>query len=72
MKFEDITDTSGLSGDDRWYSGTTFVDVNKDGFLDIYCSVGGKYGSNHNELYINNQDNTFTEKAKEYGLIVME
>ena len=68
LKFEDISESAGISGDERWYSGTTFVDVNQDGYLDIYCSVGGKYGPNHNELYINNQDNTFTEKAKEYGL----
>lgn len=68
LKFEDISESAGISGDDRWYSGSTFVDINQDGFLDIYCSVGGKNGPNNNVLYVNNQDNTFTEKAGEYGI----
>ncbi|MCK0188734.1 VCBS repeat-containing protein [Arenibacter sp. F20364] len=68
LKFEDISESAGITGDERWYSGTTFVDINKDGYLDIYCSVGGKNGPNNNVLYINNQDNTFTEKAAEYGI----
>ncbi len=68
LEFEDISLKAGLEGDDRWYSGATFVDINKDGFQDIYCSVGGKDGNHHNVLYINNQDNTFTEKAQEYGI----
>ncbi|WP_239985629.1 MULTISPECIES: VCBS repeat-containing protein [Arenibacter] len=68
LKFEDISESAGITGDERWYSGTTFVDINQDGFLDIYCSVGGKNGPNNNVLYINNQDNTFTEKAAEYGI----
>lgn len=68
MQFEDISESAGIIGDDRWYSGTTFVDINQDGYLDIYCSVGGKFGPNNNVLYINNKDNTFTEKAGEYGV----
>ncbi len=68
LKFEDISDSAGIQGDERWYSGTTFVDIDQDGYLDIYCSVGGKNGTHKNVLYINNQDNTFTEKAAEYGI----
>ena len=68
LKFEDITESAGVMGDDRWFSGTTFVDINQDGFLDIYCSVGGKLGSNKNVLYVNNQDHTFTERATEFGV----
>lgn len=68
LEFEDISQSAGVVGDERWYSGTTFVDINQDGYLDIYCSVGGKNGPNNNVLYINNQDNTFTEKGKEYGI----
>jgi len=68
LEFEDITATAGMTGDDRWYTGTTMVDINNDGHLDIYCSVGGKFGPKENQLFINNGDNTFTEKAKEYGI----
>lgn len=68
LKFEDITKKAGVGGDSRWYTGVTMADVNGDGFLDIYCSVGGKFGPKNNELYINNGNGTFTEKAKEYGI----
>ena len=68
LKFEDITQKAGVGGDSRWYTGVTMADVNGDGFLDIYCSVGGKYGPKNNQLYINNGNGTFTEKAKEYGI----
>ncbi|MEX0316170.1 MAG: VCBS repeat-containing protein [Allomuricauda sp.] len=68
LKFEDISESAGVSGDSRWYTGTTMSDVNNDGFLDIYCSVGGKFGPKENQLFINNGDNTFTEKAKEFGI----
>lgn len=68
LKFEDITKKAGVGGDSRWYTGVTMADVNGDGFLDIYCSVGGKFGLQNNELYINNGNGTFTEKAKEYGI----
>ncbi|MCP9199108.1 FG-GAP-like repeat-containing protein [Gramella sp. GC03-9] len=68
LKFEDITEAAGLSGDDRWYTGVTMADVNGDGYLDIYCSVGGKFSPKNNELYINNGDGTFREEAEKYGI----
>jgi hypothetical protein len=68
LEFKDISESAGIKGDDRWYSGVTLIDINKDGFLDIYCSVGGEKGPNNNVLYINNQDNTFVENAKKYGI----
>lgn len=68
LKFEDITKKAGIAGDSRWYTGVTMADVNGDGFLDIYCSVAGKFEPKNNELYINNGNGTFTEKAKEYGI----
>lgn len=68
LKFEDITTTANVGGDKRWFTGVTMADINNDGFLDIYCSVGGKYTPKENLLYINNGDLTFTEKAKEYGI----
>ena len=68
FKFKDISEEAGIEGDDRWYSGVSLIDINKDGFLDIYIAVGGENEPNNNVLYINNQDNTFTEKAEAYGI----
>ena len=69
-KFEDITAKAGVEGQSDWNTGTVMADVNGDGFLDIYvCAVVGINGfEGHNELFINNKDNTFTESAAEYGL----
>ena len=46
------------------------ADVNADGLLDIYVSNAGNLeGNNHdNDLYINNGDLTFTERAEEFNL----
>ena len=68
LKFEDVTISAGVGGDNRWYTGVTMADVNGDGYLDIYCSVGGKFGPKNNQLFMNNGDGTFSEKANEYGL----
>jgi hypothetical protein len=70
LRFEDISSKANIEGNSSWNTGATMVDVNNDGFLDIYlCSVSGLLDfKGHNELFINNGDGTFTEKAKEYGL----
>jgi len=68
LKFEDISKAAGVSGDDRWYTGVTMADVNADGWLDIYCSVGGPSEPKENQLFINNGDSTFREAAVEFGL----
>lgn len=70
FKFEDISDSANINSNSSWNTGVTMVDINNDGFLDIYlCSVSGLLDfTGHNELFINNGDGTFTEKAKEYGL----
>ena len=68
LQFEDISDQAGVSGDDRWYTGVTMADVNNDGWLDIYVCVSGQYAPFQNQLFINNKDNTFTERAEEYGI----
>lgn len=68
MEFEDISEKSGTQGDKRWYTGTTMADVNNDGWLDIYVCTGGKFGSSKNQLFINNTDGTFTEKAEKFGI----
>ncbi len=70
LKFEDISESAGVSGSKPWSTGVTMVDINQDGLLDIYVSNAGNLeGNNHdNDLYINNGDLTFTEKAEEYNL----
>ena len=70
LKFEDITDSARVGGVKPWSTGVVMVDVNSDGYLDIYVSNAGNLeGNNHeNDLYINNGDLTFTESAKEYNL----
>ncbi|WP_161964402.1 FG-GAP repeat domain-containing protein [Mucilaginibacter endophyticus] len=70
MKFEDITDRAGAAGTGNWKTGVTVVDINGDGFKDIYVSVvsGYKTFRGKNQLYINNGNLTFTESAAKYGL----
>lgn len=71
FQFRDITDTAGIQTKGKWASGVTFVDINHDGYLDIYVSFGGPYANperRSNELYINNGDSTFTEYAKKYNI----
>jgi hypothetical protein len=70
LKFKDITETAGVSGESTWNTGAIMGDINGDGLLDIYvCAVVGINGFNgQNELYINNGDTTFTESAAQYGL----
>jgi hypothetical protein len=68
--FEDISDKAGVEGKGDWSTGVTMTDVNGDGWLDIYvCQVGDYKGlQGKNQLFINNGDLTFTDKATEFGL----
>ncbi|MCE2822638.1 MAG: VCBS repeat-containing protein, partial [Saprospiraceae bacterium] len=70
LTFEDISEKAGVKGSKFWSTGVVMVDINADGLLDIYvCNAGYKPGEKpENELFINNGDLTFTEKAAEYGL----
>ena len=80
FKFEDVTEKAGLVTN-RWCTGVSMVDINGDGWLDIYVNVAGsaKFGDMHNLLYINNGSSpstsgnrhgevTFTESAKNMAL----
>ncbi len=69
LRFEDITESAGLIHQ-RWGTGVAMVDINQDGWMDFYVCVSGHgpLAERANLLYINNQDNTFTEKAEAYGI----
>lgn len=70
FKFEDISKKAGVEGTKTWSTGVVMVDLNADGLLDIYvCNAGNSLGNQQkNELFINNGNNTFTEKADQYNL----
>src|SRR6185503_2220656 len=62
LVFEDITGKAKVAGSSDWCSGVTMADVNNDGLLDIYVSAVANFLGlqGHNELFINNGNNTFT------------
>ena len=70
LKFEDVTEKADVAGRSDWNTGVAMADVNGDGLLDIYvCAVVGIHGfEGKNELFINNGDGTFTDRAPEYVL----
>ncbi len=71
LKFSDITNSSDLGEMPKgWYTGSSMVDLNADGWLDIYVCRSGMAAPEDraNLLYINNRDGTFLEMAHEFGL----
>lgn len=76
LKFEDITNAAGVDGNRHWATGVAVVDINNDGWQDIYVSCSFlklNVPLRTNLLYINqglNKDNipTFKEQAGQYGL----
>ncbi|MEM6631887.1 MAG: VCBS repeat-containing protein [Bacteroidota bacterium] len=70
FQFDEVTTKAGVGGTKPWSTGVAMVDINADGWLDIYvCNSGDTKGDEkENELFINNQDGTFSEQAEAYGL----
>ena len=70
FSFEDITAKSGVAAMQGWCTGVTMVDINNDGWLDIYICRSGDINpaKRRNLLFINNKDLTFKESAQQYGL----
>ena len=70
LKFEDITEGSGVEKYIGIKTGVTVVDINADGWPDVYVcrTFLGPIPERKNLLFVNNKNNTFSEKAAEYGL----
>ena len=71
FQFEDISVKAGFNEKKQWSTGVVFVDINADGWLDMYvCNAGNMLDKSlrKNQLFINNHDLTFTDKAAAYGL----
>src|SRR5258708_4785989 len=70
LKFEDITEKAGAGCKQGWKTGVSMVDINGDGWLDIYVcrSADSNPANRRNSLLINNHDLTFNDGGKEYGL----
>ena len=73
LKFKDITETANINTGKNWSNGVAFVDINSDGWMDIYVSQGGPNtrDKRKNLLLINQQDGTFLERAEDFGLADM-
>jgi hypothetical protein len=75
FKFKDISTSSGIEAKDRWSTGTTAVDINGDGWMDIYVATAMKTGDGerNNLLFVNQGKDaagniSFLEQAKQYGI----
>ncbi len=70
FKFEDISESSGIADFIGIKTGVTVVDINADGWQDVYVcrTFLSPIPERKNLLFVNNKDNTFTESAAEYGL----
>lgn len=69
--FEDISKPALVEDVSGFTTGASMMDINGDGWLDIYvCKAGSLKDDNgrRNKLYVNQQDGTFKEMAKQYGL----
>ncbi|HTF27744.1 MAG TPA: FG-GAP-like repeat-containing protein [Flavitalea sp.] len=75
FEFEDITSRAGVTGEGRWCRGVAVVDINNDGWLDMYVctSMVNDPEKRKNLLYINQGRDkkglpVFIEQAAAYGL----
>ncbi|WP_411274206.1 VCBS repeat-containing protein [Daejeonella sp.] len=73
--FKDITEEAKVNGEGRWGRGVSVVDINNDGWDDIYvcASIKKKAKERENLLYVNQGLNKkgipiFKEMGAEYGL----
>jgi enediyne biosynthesis protein E4 len=69
--FKNITESAGVATD-RWCTGVSIIDINQDGWDDIYISVAKHpvFKNSRNLLFVNQRtpEPTFKEEAEAYGL----
>ncbi len=75
LKFKDVTTASGTAAADRWSTGVAVVDINADGWLDIYvcAAMSPEEAKRANMLFVNqgldaNGIPVFKEMAHSYGI----
>nr|WP_315250382.1 VCBS repeat-containing protein [uncultured Flavobacterium sp.] len=71
FEFEDITQSANVTDKFGWTTGVSMIDINNDGWLDIYVCKSASLESKEwrkNKLYINQKDGTFKEDARAFGL----
>jgi hypothetical protein len=73
LRFQDVTKQANINSNTQdWCTGVTIVDINNDGYQDIFISRSGWFEDDQedklsNLLFVNNKDLTFTEKSAVYG-----
>ena len=75
FKFEDVSALAGIEAANFWCTGSAVVDINGDGWMDIYVVSAMKTGpgERNNLLFVNQGNNaegqiTFKEMAESYGI----
>ncbi|MDX2246431.1 MAG: VCBS repeat-containing protein [Bacteroidia bacterium] len=75
LKFKDISEYTGTGGENKWKSGVALVDINSDGWLDIYvcATILNDSNARANMLFVNQGLNdegypVFKDEAAAYGI----
>jgi enediyne biosynthesis protein E4 len=75
FKFRDITANFAALGNNQWYSGVAMVDINGDGWLDVYLTSTANHDPSQrkNRLWVSQgaekgKDPTYIEMAEQYGI----
>ena len=72
-QFEDISQPAGIEATNKWSTGVTTVDINGDGWIDIYVCAAMNEENRANMLFVNqgldeNKIPHFTEEAFNFGI----
>ncbi len=71
FQFEDITEKAKVVDDNGWTTGVSIIDINNDGWMDIYVCKSASLENNQlrkNKLFVNQKNGTFKEEAEKWGI----